>query len=380
MKQEVATKKVFIRTLGCQMNFRDSEIVKGLFIKDGYKLVDSEEEADIIIFNTCSVRQHAEDRAVNNMALLMKRFDKKIFGLIGCVAQHKKDELFKRLPKLDFICGPSNIYDIPVAIKNVLSNREKINFTSNIIREDKEYSVLYREPKKQAFVNITYGCNNFCSYCIVPYVRGPLVSRPTEDILREVEDLTKQGIKFVILLGQNVNSYFYNSKKYKKVDFIKLLKFVCSIDGIEKINFTTNHPKDTKVELFKTISKLEKIERYLHLPMQSGSNRILKLMNRGYTIERYKKLVKAYRDICCGKLSTDIIVGFPTETDKDFNMTKEAILEIKFDNAYIFKYSPRPPAESSKIKDDVPKNVKEERHKILLDLQKKISLSLKCQS
>ena len=347
--------KFYIKTFGCQMNFRDSEIVKGILIKDGYKLVDNEKEADIIIFNTCSVRQHAEDRAINNMALLMKRFDKKVFGLIGCVAQHRKEELFKRLPKLDFICGPSNIYDIPKAIENILSNREKVNFTSNTIREDEECSILYRESEKQAYVNITYGCNNFCSYCIVPYVRGPLVSRPTEEILKEVEDLTRQGIKSVILLGQNVNSYFYNSKKYKKVDFIKLLKLVCSIDGIEKVNFTTNHPKDTKIELFKTISKLKKIERY-------------------------KKLVKAYRDICCGKLSTDIIVGFPTETEEDFNMTKEAILEIKFDNAYIFKYSPRPPAESSKIKDNVPQKVKEERHRILLDLQKKISLSLKCQS
>ncbi|NQT22298.1 MAG: MiaB/RimO family radical SAM methylthiotransferase, partial [Candidatus Omnitrophica bacterium] len=229
----------------------------------------------------------------------------------------------------------------------------------------------YREKTPRSYVNIMYGCNNFCSYCIVPYVRGREVSRPVSDIIQEMQDLVEKGISDIMLLGQNVNSYQGVGIDQKRTSFIELLKLINDIKGIKKISFMTSHPKDVSMNLFKAIKDLEHVTKDLHLPLQSGSNRILQLMNRGYTIEHYMKLAREYRKINPkGRFTTDIIVGFPTETEEDFDMTEKVMEEIRFDGAYVFKYSPRPPAKSAEIKDDVSLLDKKKRNNILLNLQK----------
>ncbi|MCK4463148.1 MAG: MiaB/RimO family radical SAM methylthiotransferase, partial [Candidatus Omnitrophica bacterium] len=225
-----------------------------------------------------------------------------------------------------------------------------------------------------AYVNIMFGCNNFCSYCIVPYVRGREVSRPVDDILREIEELAARGIREITLLGQNVNSYKTIDRRLKTIDFIRLLERINCINGIEKISFMTSHPKDASSELFKAMRDLDKVNKHLHLPLQSGSNRILKLMNRGYTLEKYEELAHNYRNLVPdARLTTDIIVGFPSEKEEDFDKTKQVLQDLRFDGAYIFKYSPRPPAKSYLTEDDVSLEIKKRRNNVLLELQKRIS-------
>jgi len=353
------------------MNDRDSEYAMGLLIEKGFQKTDSIDKADVILFNTCSVRKHAEDRAISNMGMLLKRKHKngKIYGIMGCSAQALKELLFKSLPDLDIVCGPGEIYRLPHFIDMAIES--KILACDNIDRDPPEFRSTFRENKKSTHVSIMRGCNNFCSYCIVPYVRGHERSRKPNSIINEVKELAKRGFKEVMLLGQNVNSYEGPTNKY---NFAQLLKDLNKIDGIEKIKFMTSHPKDASVELFKAIKDLGKLENHLHLPLQSGSDRILKLMNRSYAAKKYTTLIKQLRELLPNcDITTDIIVGFPTESEDDFKKTYNLMKEIKFNAAYIFKYSPRPPAKAAALKDDVPEEIKKKRHKILLDLQKKIS-------
>ncbi|UCD55734.1 MAG: tRNA (N6-isopentenyl adenosine(37)-C2)-methylthiotransferase MiaB [Candidatus Omnitrophota bacterium] len=370
--------KVYIRTFGCQMNERDSEFIAGLFMEKGYELIDSPEEADIVLFNTCSVREHAEERAISNMGHLMKQYKNKIYGMVGCAAQALKGKLFERLPKLGLVCGTGEIAKLPELVEKIVDSsgglnlryleearKSKILACENIDGDIPELRSRYRENNKRAYVSIMRGCDNFCSYCIVPYVRGRERSRKIEYILNEIKGLGKRGIKDITLLGQNVNSY--------RPDFVNLLGEINKIQGVEKINFLTSHPKDANIELFKAIQDSDKIIKHLHLPLQSGSDRILKLMNRGYTREKYLNLIGEARNIIQGlHLTTDIIVGFPTETEEDFNDTLNLMKDTKFGMAYIFKYSPRTGTEAAKLADDVPADVKGKRHKILLDLQREI--------
>jgi len=377
------TKTVYLRTFGCQMNVRDSEIIRGMLEDAGYCFVDTPEKADIVIFNTCSVREHAEHRAVSILASIARKKPRRIFGLVGCVAQHRKEALFKTIPRLNFICGPADIYSIPELIDSeVRTQRSELRDQKSGVRRQiavsgkkrpvKCVNPAYREKTSHCYVNIMYGCNNFCSYCIVPYVRGREVSRPVTDIINEVEDLVKRDIKDVMLLGQNVNSYKEGS------GFIELLEKINNINGIKHISFMTSHPKDASVELFEAMKNLEHVTKDLHLPFQSGSNRILELMNRGYTIEQYMKLADEYKNMNPdGRFTTDIIVGFPTEAEEDFCMTKKVMEEIRFDGAYIFKYSPRSPAKSSVMKDDVGLEEKKRRNNALLHLQKEINKTKK---
>ena len=363
------------------MNVRDSEIVRGMLEERGYAFVDAPEHADIVMFNTCSVREHAEHRAISNLASIARKKPRRIFGLIGCVAQHRKEALFKTIPNLDFICGPSDIYDIPKILDKFQDTRNKIqiNSKSQFINSETrplEYvTPYYRESKTHAYVNITYGCDNFCSYCIVPFVRGREVSRPVGDIIREIQECVGRGVCEITLLGQNVNSYVFQARGIgqQATGFVNLLEIINDIEGLKSIGFITSHPKDVGVELFKAMRDLDKVKKELHLPLQSGSNRILKLMNRGYNIEKYKDLVYNYKKILLNaRLTTDIIVGFPKETEEDFIETKKALQEIEFDSAYIFKYSPRPPAKSAEMPDDVSLEIKKKRNNELLDLQKRI--------
>lgn len=370
------------------MNVRDSEVIAGLLLGAGYELTEDEKKADIVIFNTCSVRQHAEDKVFSEVGRISKarsrskpatrnqrpatNKSKPIIGIVGCMAQNYKETIFERSPFVDFAVGPADIHKIPEIIQELAKQQElfekKIWETEGQTRPEEIYHTGFYEDKEHAYVVISEGCSNYCSYCVVPYVRGESRNRNYKDILREIAKAAAKGITKITLLGQNVNSY-----EYEGVNFAKLLQLVNDIEGIKEVGFITSHPKDTSVELFKAMAGLEKMKKILHLPLQSGSDKILKLMNRGYTKGQYLDLVESYRRIVPGgRLSTDIIVGFPTESREDFSETYEMMKKINFDSAYIFKYSPRPNTQAQHLPDDVPKEEKERRHKVLLDFQKEL--------
>ncbi|MEA3489717.1 MAG: tRNA (N6-isopentenyl adenosine(37)-C2)-methylthiotransferase MiaB [Candidatus Omnitrophota bacterium] len=374
MNKEVVSKKVYLRTLGCQMNERDSELIAGMLIEKGNMIVDDAGKAEVILFNTCSVRQHAEDRVIGNLRKLASRRKKDPhlrIGVVGCMAQRHGEMLFKEYPQVDIVAGPSNIYDIPELVTRSL-DAEKILAVNNKKRPMKKVGDGHRAGVFSAFVNVMYGCDNFCSYCIVPYVRGREVSRPKRDIINEVKALAGRGFKEVTLLGQNVNSY--GKGLTNRITFPGLLEAVNGVKGIERIRFTTSHPKDAGKALFRAMRDLDRVCEHLHLPLQSGSDKILDLMNRKYTFEDYRKKIELLRSMIPGVgVTTDMLVGFPSEKGGDFEATRKAIEEIGYNSAFIFKYSSRPPAVSSCLVDDVPEDLKKLRNAELLALQKKIS-------
>lgn len=383
-------KKIYLRTFGCQMNSRDSEHVIAQFKRAGYALAKTAKEADVVLFNTCSVRQHAEDKVWSELgrlkqfkveSLKFKGFDQKdnikhktlnrvpIIGVIGCMAENHKDKIIERAPFVDLVVGPNDLAGIVEKVNIAQDYRKSLVAVASPERDKSFYQKLYQPDKKHSYVIIMEGCNNFCSYCVVPYVRGRERSRDYGDIFDEVKKLGNQGIKSVTLLGQNVNSYNGGC------DFPELLQKVSEVKKIQEVSFVTSHPKDANQKLFETMRDVAKIKKYLHLPIQSGSDRILKLMNRGYSAAHYLSLIRKYRDIVGNnaKLATDMIVGFPSETVEDFQASYDILEKVKFNFAYIFKYSPRPNTKAAEIEDDVPLNKKKQRHKILLDLQKEIS-------
>lgn len=367
--------KVYLRTFGCQMNSRDSEIIYGMLIEKGYERARSMNEADVILFNTCSVRQHAEDRVYGKVGMLKDiKKDKPgvVLGIVGCMAQSHKEKILEELSHVDFICGPKNIYDIPDLVEKSMILGRRSQAVDKEVRPIDGPKTSYREETLKAYVSIGEGCNNYCSYCIVPFVRGEEVSRPKDDIVKEIKDLVKRGFKEVTLLGQNVNSY--GSDLGEERGFVKLLEELDKT-GIKRLRFMTSHPKDANEDLFRAMGELGSVCEHLHLPLQSGSDRVLDLMNRGYTSSDYLKQVEELRKyVPDSAITTDIIVGFPGEEDEDFRQTVRLMEEIEFDSAFIFKYSPRPPAKSSELEDDVPKKVKEERNQTLLKLQQELSL------
>jgi len=369
MNKELMPKRVFIKTMGCQMNVRDSEVICGLLKNAGYKICATENQAEVIIFNTCSVRQHAEERV---WSLIGSYKGSKIIGLVGCMAQNYKEQAFQRDANVSFVVGPQDIYKIPEILAKLnpkgLFERKPWE-TDSVGRPDEIYHTGFFQRKDHAYIVISEGCSNFCSYCIVPHVRGPLRHRECRNILKEAEYAVSSGITKITLLGQNVNSY-----KNGDVDFTKLLGQLNTINGLKELNFFTSHPKDATKDFFKVIRDLDKLTKSLHLPLQSGSDRILKLMNRGYEKKEYLALIDSYRKIVDGGLlTTDIIVGFPTETKKDFSQTLGCLKKAEFNAAYIFKYSPRPGTTAAKMADDVDRPEKEKRHKETLDLQRIIS-------
>ncbi|MBL7151725.1 MAG: MiaB/RimO family radical SAM methylthiotransferase [Candidatus Omnitrophica bacterium] len=374
------------------MNMRDSEVICGLLQAENYQLTTNPDEADIVIFNTCSVRQHAEDKVWSEIgryknegpsrSLRTNHPRKKIIGVIGCMAQSYKEKVFERAPRVDFAAGPQDIHKIPQIIKDLTKEKSgqspsgdsplflrKIWETDGGIRPEEIYHTGFHEDKARAYVVISEGCSNFCSYCVVPYVRGPLRNRKYKDILKEIEEAVAQGITSVTLLGQNVNAY-----EDGKVRLVELIRLIELVKGLKEFSFITSHPKDTTIDLFKAMAHSHKLKKHLHLPVQSGSDRILGLMNRGYSKDFYLDLADNYRKIIKGGiLTTDIIVGFPTETDKDFRDTYNLAEGIGFDAAFIFKYSVRPHTAAGGLADDVPRQEKERRHALILQLQKKIS-------
>lgn len=342
------------------MNVYDSELIEQILESKGYLSAQQPEEADIFIINTCAVRGHAEERAfsaVGELKRLKQSHPDKIIVFAGCIAQYYQEEIFKRFSQVDLVLGPDQIADLPDLLERIIDRRGKIVATAR-----KKFSAaLLGKGKKHSFVTIIRGCDNSCAYCIVPAVRGPAISRPKEEVLEEINRLVAGGTKEITLLGQNVNAYRQNG-----TDFSALLSLVDRVEGIEKITFVTNHPKDMSETIIDTIAGMQRFAGCLHLPVQSGSDIVLGKMNRGYTRQQYLQLVKDIRyQIPNCRITTDIIVGFPGETEADFQQTLGLLGEAKFDSAFTFKYSLRPGTPAAQLDDDVSLEVKKSRLNIL---------------
>lgn len=361
-KQSDALKKYRILTYGCQMNVRDSEIIAGLLEGIGYVPAEALEEAGLIVFNTCSVRHSAENKVYGKLGEIMalKRSDPgKLIAFGGCMAQlpEVREKLRKR--NVDIVFGTLNMHELPLLVQRA-ERGEKIVEVWDSNGTVIEPLPSRREEGLSAFVNIMYGCNNFCSYCIVPYTRGRERSRRPEDILAEITALAQSGYREVTLLGQNVNSYGRGLEK--PVDFPDLLNRVADINGIERVRFTTSHPKDLSDKLIDTIAANHTVCEHVHVAMQAGSNRILQRMNRGYTREHYLERAYALREKISGvAISTDIIVGFPGETEQDFEDTLDMVEKVHFDSAFTFMYSVRSGTRAALFEDQVPLEVKRKR-------------------
>ena len=337
--------KYYIETWGCQMNEEDSEKLSGMLKRIGYTRTENKEEAGIILFNTCCVRENAENKVFGNLGALKKLKKKNpdlIIGICGCMMQQEgmADRILKEFPYVNIVFGTHNAYKFPEYLNRVRTEGVQIKEIFNKETDIVEGLPIDRESSVKAFVTIMYGCNNFCTYCIVPYVRGRERSRKPEDILKEIRELVEQGYKEITLLGQNVNSYGKGLEE--DVDFAKLLRMINEIEGLERVRFMTSHPKDLTLDVIMAIKECDKLCEQIHLPVQSGSNSILKKMNRHYTREYYLDLVKKIKEEIPGAtLTTDIIVGFPGETEEDFQDTLELVKEVGYSSAFTFIYSRR---------------------------------------
>ena len=373
--------KAYVKTYGCQQNVADSEKIKGILHEIGYELINDVQNADLIIYNTCAIRENAEDRVFGNTGALKnlkKQKSNKTIALCGCMTQqeHIAQKIRESYPYVDLIMGTHSLHLLPELLYKVIVSKQKIveiNHRCGLLPEN---IPIYRSDSKKGLVPIMYGCDNFCTYCVVPYVRGREYSRKSSNIISEIQEMVNNGYNEITLLGHNVNSY--GKGLSENVEFATLLQTINALDGDFKINFMTSHPKDFSKRLIDVISNCEKISSHLHLPVQSGSNRILKLMNRKYTIEEYKSLVDYAKDAIPDLvLSSDILVGFPGEMVDDFAMTKELIKYVKFDFLYTFIYSKREKTAAAKMEDNTPLEEKHRRLSELLDLQTSIHSNLK---
>lgn len=366
-------KSFFIRTYGCQMNELDTEIMVGQLMERGLERTDDEAVADLLIYNTCSIRDLAERKALGKLGKLGRSHRKNsIIGVTGCMANAKKESLFKKIPHIDFVMGTNNIHELNAILDDVLANGAKPSKTDQQFTFELDYTKAHREDKVIAYVSIIRGCDKFCTYCVVPYTRGPEVSRTPESILEECRQLADKGYKEIVLLGQNVNSYGKDQPAMNTL-FHDLLYQIDKIPGIERVRFMTSHPVDISRELMEATRDLRTLCEFIHFPLQAGSNRILKKMHRMYTIEEYKEKVAALKSLVPNvALGTDIIVGFPTETDEEFEMTYNALKEIEYSVSFLYTYSPRKGTPAMRWVDDIPQDVKDARLQKLLDLQEGI--------
>ena len=370
--------KYIVLTMGCQLNENDSEKISGMIEEMGYTRTDKIEEADLIAFNTCCVRENAEDRLFGKLGEVKKYKEEKgtIIAIGGCMMQekHMVEKLKKSYPFFDIVFGPHTLYKFPEDVYNTLTTRKRIEDILDIDGEIIEGLPIRRDDKIKASVAIMNGCNNFCTYCIVPYVRGRERSRKAEDIIKEIEGLAKQGYKEITLLGQNVNSYMRVEREkgedVGQIDsFAKLLRKVNEIPGIERIRFISPHPKDFTDDVIEAIRDCDKVCKIIHLPLQSGSSKVLKDMNRKYTKEQYLQLVdKMKNKIPNVAFSTDIIVGFPGETEKDFEDTLDVVEKVCFEQVFMFIYSRRVGTPADKMENQVPEAIKHERFNRLKEL------------
>jgi tRNA-2-methylthio-N6-dimethylallyladenosine synthase len=366
-------KKFFIRTYGCQMNELDSELMVGQLEKRGLERTREEEEADLLIFNTCSIRDLAERKVMGKIGKLGTKSKRALIGVTGCMAMAKKDTLFRKLPHIDFIIGTNNISDLNNVLDEVLTTGRPSIRTDDQFEENLDYLVAKRDDPVKAFVSIIRGCDKYCTYCVVPYTRGQEVSRPPESIEEECRRLVDQGYKEITLLGQNVNSYGKDKPEWNCL-FHDLLYRLDKIPGLERVRFMTSHPVDITRDLMEAIRDLPSLCEFVHFPLQAGSNRILKKMHRIYTVEQYLEKVAQLREIVPNvSLGTDIIVGFPTETEEEFLQTYHWVKEIRYSVAFIFSYSARKGTPAFRWKDDIPEEVKNDRLQRLLSLYDEIA-------
>jgi tRNA-2-methylthio-N6-dimethylallyladenosine synthase len=365
---------VYIETYGCQMNFADTEIVLGVLKKQGYTVAQNPEDADIILLNTCSIRDNAEQRIygrLGNLKNLKTRKPELVLGILGCMAERLRKDLIEEKKIVDVVVGPDEYRRLPEYI-DIAFNGDKgigVKLSRTETYDDIE---PHREDGLSAWISVMRGCDKFCTFCVVPFTRGRERSRSLNSIVKEIEELSLRGFKEVTLLGQNVNSY-----RDGENDFADLLAASAKVDPSMRIRFTTSHPQDLSDKLLYTIAEHQNICNYIHLPVQSGSNRILELMNRTYTIEHYLNLIEKAKKIIHGvSFSTDIIAGFPTETWEDHLATLEVMRQVRYDGAYMFKYSPREGTKAYKMGDDVPEEVKTKRLQEIIDLQQQISYEI----
>jgi tRNA-2-methylthio-N6-dimethylallyladenosine synthase len=386
--------KFFIKTYGCQMNERDSEQVAHSLIARGYERVAYESEADVVLLNTCSVRDMADQKALGKMGMLGRLAKERphvVFGFLGCMAQARGGELLKGLPHVDLVVGTQKFHRVAEYVEELVAKKtaraagitdpgyrrmDDLRFSIVDVAEETGSQSTIREQKltprqATAFVSIMQGCNMHCTFCIVPQTRGAERSRSIDEIVTEVRALVSRGVKEVTLLGQIVN--LYGRHEFPKIDnkspFVQLLEAVHDVEGLERLRFTSPHPIGFRDDLIEAFSRLPKLAEHVHLPLQSGSNRILKTMHRAYTAERYVDLVKRIRQARQGiAITTDIIVGFPGETEDDYRQTIDLVEEIQFDNAFVFRYSPRRDTPAAMMPDQIAERTKEERNQDLLQV------------
>jgi tRNA-2-methylthio-N6-dimethylallyladenosine synthase len=387
------TKKLYIETVGCQMNVLDSELVVGSLRRQGYQLTHEATDADVILFNTCSVRQHAEDKiysALGRLRFHKSRHPNKVLGVLGCMAQKDQELIRRRAPHVDIICGTGQLAQLPDLIAEVqetgapqtaLSLDRKAASRHEVEASFESYDPMrdpsMRPSRFQAYVRIMIGCDKFCTYCIVPSVRGPEQSRHPEPIAAEVRQLAAEGCKEVVLLGQTVNSYKYSLGDGRHFRLSDLLGRIHDTGGIERLKFITNFPRDMSDDLLDAVRELPKVCPYLHVPAQSGCNEVLKRMKRLYTVEYYREMLARCRERVPGvAISSDFIVGFCGETEESFGRSCELVRTAGFKNSFIFKYSPRPGTKGDELYvDDVPEEVKKRRNNDLLAIQNAVSLA-----
>ena len=367
-------KSYYIETYGCQMNVADSELVENILVDQGYYKSKTLQEADAIFINTCSIREHAEDKVYSQLGrydIIKKKKPGVLIGVLGCMAQSLKNEILQNKPYVDIVLGPDSYRRLPD-----LLNRNKKNYKSLVDTKLSRFEVYddlfpMRKDGINAWVSIMRGCNKFCTFCIVPFTRGRERSRSLSSIVQEVTNAVAAGYKEVTLLGQNVNSY-----RYEKYKFPQLLENIANIPNLERIRYTSPHPEDINDKLLQIMSKYDNICNYVHLPLQSGSNKILKRMNRTYSKEHFLSLVNQIRNALPNVgISTDIIVGFPGESDSDFDETLDVMKKVEFDSAFNFKYSVRRGTKASEYEDQISEKIKQERLQRVIDLQKEHTLN-----
>jgi tRNA-2-methylthio-N6-dimethylallyladenosine synthase len=356
------------------MNFADTEVILSILKSQGYEIADAPEDANVILLNTCSVRDNAEQRIYGRLGNLKKIKEKNpetVLGLVGCMAERLREELIDQKKMIDLVVGPDEYRRISEYIDKAFDGGKGIGVRLSRT-ETYDDIIPYREDGLAAWISVMRGCDKFCTFCVVPFTRGRERSRNLESITSEIKQLSERGFKEVTLLGQNVNSYDDEGR-----DFSDLLAAAAEVNRTMRIRFTTSHPQDLSDKLLYTIAENPNLCNYIHLPVQSGSNRVLELMNRSYTIEHYLNIIEKARKIIPGvSFSTDIIAGFPTETDEDHEMTLEVMRQVRYDGAFMFKYSPREGTKAAKMEDDVPERTKIKRLNEIIDLQQKISFEI----
>ena len=387
-----SAKQLYIETVGCQMNLLDSELVVGALRKQGYELTDSVSRADVVLFNTCSVRQHAEDKIYSALGRLKHRKRKNpelVIGVLGCMAQKDQELIFRRAPHVDLVAGPGQLGRVPALLEQVQNDRQRQmavslprtggtrqQVTESFDEFDPDRMAEMRPQRFQAFLRIMMGCDKFCTFCIVPSVRGPEQSRTPESIVAEARKLAEEGCIEVTLLGQTVNSYKVAGSDGRTWRLSDLLVAIHDIDGLRRIKFITNFPRDMTDDLLQAVRDLPKVSPYLHVPAQHGSNEVLQRMKRGYSVEQYEEMLARTRETLPHvAVSSDFIVGFCGETDREHELTCDLVRRSRFKNSFVFKYSPRPGTKAhGNLPDDVPEAVKKARNNELLAIQNQISL------